>query len=105
MAGKKKKKNCHVSIMSRRTDKGRDKKEREAIANQEQREKRKHEREKLKEAASKPIGPLPTRELCQHERIREDIMREREEAMAKFKFYENLEETKKSIGFYGKDKT
>ena len=82
--------------------------EREAMANrlkQEQGEKRKQEREKLKEAASKPIDPLPTRELCQYERIREDIIREREEAMAKFKFYENLEETKKSIGFYGKDKT
>ena len=85
-----------------------EKREREAMANrlkQEQGEKRKQEREKLKEAASKPIDPIPTRELCQYEQIREDIIREREEAMAKFKFYENLEETNKSIGFYGKDKT
>ena len=52
---------------------------------------------------AKPIDPLPERELCQYERIREDIIKEREEAMAKFKFFENLEKTKKSIGIYKHD--
>ena len=66
---------------------------------QEQKEKRQRRRDELKQAITKPIDPFPERELCQYEKIREDIIREREEAMAKFKFYEDLEETKKAIGF------
>ena len=65
---------------------------------QEQKEKRQRRRDELKKAITKPIDPFPERELCQYEKIREDIIREREEAMAKFKFYEDLEETKKAIG-------
>ena len=47
-----------------------------------------------------PVTPLPKRELCKYERIREDIIREREEAMAQSKFFENLEKTKTEIGLY-----
>ena len=50
---------------------------------------------------ARPIDPLPERELCQYEKIREDIIQEREEALAKFCFYEDLYKTKKAIGFYG----
>ena len=39
---------------------------------------------------ARPIDPLPERELCQYEKIREDIIQEREEALAKFCFYEDL---------------
>ena len=49
---------------------------------------------------AKPIDSLPVSEMCQYEKIRESIIKEREEAMAKCKFFENLSETKKEIGFY-----
>ena len=83
-----------------------EKREREVLSKrlkEEQKEKKKIRKQKLKEAMAKPIDPLPERELCQYERIREDIIKEREEAMAKFKFFENLEKTKKSIGIYKHD--
>ena len=44
-------------------------------------EKRKKDKER-KEQMAKPIDPLPERELCQYEKIRESIIKEREEAMA-----------------------
>ena len=47
-----------------------------------------------------PIDPLPERELCQYEKIRDDIIREREEAMAKCKYFDDLQSFKKEIGFY-----
>ena len=53
---------------------------------------------------AQPIDPLPERELCQYEKIRENIIKEREEAMAKYNFFENLNDTKKDIGFYKADK-
>ena len=37
--------------------------------------------------------------MCQYEKIREDNIRERNEAMAKFEFYEDLEKTMEEIGF------
>ena len=40
----------------------------------------------MKRAAAKPIDPLPERELCQYEKIREDIIKER--------FFEELNKTK-----------
>ena len=43
--------------------------------------------------------------MCQYEKIREDNIRERNEAMAKFEFYEDLEKNKEEIGFPGKIKT
>ena len=65
---------------------------------QEMVEKREKKKEERKAAMEKPVAPLPERELCKYERIREDIIREREEAMAKSKFFENLEKT---ISFHG----
>ena len=67
---------------------------------QEIKEKRQKKNEERKSAMEKPVAPLPKRELCKYERIREDIIKEREEAMAKFKFFENLEKTKQEIGLY-----
>ena len=54
----------------------------------------------MKIAFAKPMAPLPERELCQYEKIREDIIRERNEAMANFKFFEDLQKTKETIGFH-----
>ena len=81
-----------------------EKREREAMANQiklEQKDRREKKKEKLRQAMARPIDPLPERELCQYEKIREDIIQEREEALAKFCFYEDLYKTKQAIGFYG----
>ena len=66
---------------------------------EEQKEKRLIKREELKRAIAKPIDPLPERELCQYEKIREDIIRERQEAMANCGFFEDLNQTKEAIGF------
>ena len=63
-------------------------------------EKRQMKNEERKAAMEKPLTPLPKRELCEYEEIREDIIRGREEAMAQFQFFENLEKTKKDIGLY-----
>ena len=48
------------------------------------------------------MEPLPYSELCRYEQIREDIIREREDAMAKFNFYESLDKTKEDIGLYSR---
>ena len=74
----------------------------ENIRKQKLKEKRQKEREKLKEAIATPIDPLPERELCQYEQIREDIIRERKGAMDRFNFYEDLKKTKEEIGFIPK---
>ena len=50
----------------------------------------------------KPVDPLPEQQLCKYEKIREDIIRERREAMANCGFFENLHETKVDIGLYTK---
>ena len=63
-------------------------------------EKRQKKNEERRAAMEKPVTPLPKRELCQYEKIREEIIRERQEAMVQFQFFENLEKTKKDIGFY-----
>ena len=41
--------------------------------------------------------------MCRYEKLREDIIKEREEAMHKFNFYEDLHQTKKDIGLYSKE--
>ena len=69
---------------------------------QEIKEKRQKKYEERKKAMETPVNPLPKRELCKYERIREDIIREREEAMEQFKFFEDLEKTKMEIGLYKK---
>ena len=60
--------------------------------NKENRQKKNKER---KEAMDKPVNPLPTREMCQYEKIREGIIKEREEAMNKCNFFKNLLDAKK----------
>ena len=49
------------------------------------------------------VDPLPERQLCEYEKLREDIIRERREAMANCGFFENLLETKVDIGLYAKN--
>ena len=45
-----------------------------------------------------PLKPLPERELCEYERMRERNIREREEAMAASNFFKDLQDYKKTIG-------
>ena len=80
-----------------------DQEEREAMVLQKkmkQKEMRQKRNELIKKAAAVPLDPLPERELCQYEKIREDIIKERKEAMAKFNFFDDLENTKKEIGLH-----
>ena len=65
-----------------------------------QKEKRRQKEKERKEAMNKPVQPLPERELCQYEKIREDNIKERKEAMAKCHFFDDLHEVKKDIGFF-----
>ena len=51
-------------------------------------------RKALKEALKKPIPALPVRELSEYEKLRENNIKERYEAMKKIKFFEELEEAK-----------
>ena len=46
-----------------------------------------------------PLDPLPERQLCEYEKIREDIIEERRLAMEECKFFEDLKNTKQEIGF------
>ena len=54
----------------------------------------KEKRKALKEALKKPIPALPVRELSEYEKLRENNIKERYEAMKKIKFFEELEEAK-----------
>lgn len=65
-------------------------------------EKRQKKNKERRAAMQQPVNPLPERKLCQYEIIREEIIREREELMAKFEFMENLKKTKEEIGLYKK---
>ena len=65
---------------------------------QKEKEKRQQKRKKIKQALNKPLEPLPKRELCQYEKIREQIISERKRYMAKYNSYENLEQAKKDMG-------
>ena len=64
-----------------------------------QREKRRQKEKERKEAMNKPVLPLPERELCDYEILRDKNVREREKAMAESGFFEDLNEYKKKIGF------
>ena len=46
---------------------------------------------------AKPIDPLPERELCQYEKIRENILNEREEVMDRYNFLENRNDAKRKM--------
>ena len=64
----------------------------------ERRNKKDRERkEAAKKAMNKPIDALPVREMCEYEKIRESIIKERNEAMAKCKFFEELNEAKNNM--------
>ena len=81
--------------------------EKEALVRYKKNEKKKKmqaKREQVKKAMATPLSPLPERELCQYEKIRENIIKEREEALAKHEFFEDLHRTKVKIGLYQKDK-
>ena len=68
---------------------------------QQRREKKKEKDKERKEAMGKPVNPLPAQEMCQYEKIRESIIKEREEAMANCNFFEDLLDAKRKMGFFG----
>jgi hypothetical protein len=45
-----------------------------------------------------PIDPLPEKELCSYEKLRDDIIKEREKAMMECGFFDELNKTKKEFG-------
>lgn len=63
-------------------------------------EKRKLKEKINKEAMNNPIQPLPERDLCEYEKLREKNIKEREEAMAACQFFEDMNDYKKEIGFH-----
>ena len=63
----------------------------------ERNEKRRQRYKEYKEKLAIPLDPLPKRELCPYEKIRENNIQERKEAMRKCGFFEDLEKTKKKI--------
>ena len=65
----------------------------------EKRLKREMKEREQREAMKKPLDPLPERELCDYEKLRESNINERQEAMAKCKFFQDLMEFKEEIGF------
>jgi hypothetical protein len=67
-------------------------------------EKRKQKQAERKEAMAIPVAPIPEKELCAYEKIRDDIIKEREAAMAKCNFFEDLDQLKKDVGLETKDK-
>ena len=62
------------------------------------REKRKQKELERKEAMAIPVAPIPEKELCPYEQMREDNIKEREAAMAECKFFESLNCMKKEMG-------
>ena len=63
-----------------------------------QKEKRQQKEMERKEAMEEPVPPLPEKELCEYEKLRERNIKEREEAMAASDFFEDLSEYKQKIG-------
>ena len=61
-------------------------------------ERRKQKERERKEAMNNPLKPLPTRELCEYERLREQRITEIKEAMAASNFFDDLKDYKKNIG-------
>lgn len=64
----------------------------------ERNEKRRQKYKENKEKLAIPLDPLPERELCPYEQLRENNIQERKEAMRKCGFFEDLDKTKKHIG-------
>ena len=70
----------------------------------EERKKKLKEKRRLKQLERKeemaiPLEPLPERELCPYEKVRENIIKERENAMIESGFFEDLLKAKKEMGF------
>jgi hypothetical protein len=65
---------------------------------EERKEKRKQKYKEIKEKMATPIDPLPKPKLCAYEKLREDIIEEREKAMRESGFFEDLRKTKEEIG-------
>ena len=61
-------------------------------------EKRKEKNEKIKAAMKVPIGAPPVKEMSKYEKIRLNIIKEREQAMAESGFFDDLLQYKKNIG-------
>ena len=61
-------------------------------------EKRKQKEMERKQAMATPISPLPERELCPYEKLRANIIQEREDAMRESGFFDDLMDMKKDIG-------
>ena len=62
------------------------------------RERRHQKNEKLRAAMNIPIVPNPEKELCEYEKLRMRIIKEREQAMAESGFFDDLIDYKKRIG-------
>ena len=60
-------------------------------------EKRMQKQMERKQKMETAIDPLPDRELCPYEKLREEIIKEREKAMADSGFFEDLINTKREI--------
>ena len=65
---------------------------------EEEKEKRKRKRKEMKEAMKKPIPPIPVSERCPYEKVREQIIKEREDAMIESGFFDDLLNYKNKIG-------
>ena len=63
------------------------------------REKRKQKEEELKAAMQHPVPPLPEKEMCEYEKLRENNIKEREKAMEEAGYFEDLHNYKRKIGF------
>ena len=64
-----------------------------------QKEKRKQKLEERKAAMAIPLAPLPQRELCAYEKMREANIKERKDAMDANDFFESLRSMKADFGF------
>ena len=62
------------------------------------REERKEKEKQRKEAMSIPLPPLPERDLCPYEKLREKNIKERHDAMLKSNFFDDLSQFKVNIG-------
>ena len=64
----------------------------------EAKEKRRKTYEELKAAMNTPIGSFPETDLCEYEKLREQNIKDREQAMEESGFFEDFHKYKKKIG-------
>ena len=64
----------------------------------EKQEKRRKKYEELQALKNTPISPLPEKDLCEYEKLREKNIKEREQAMLESGFFEDFNDYKKKIG-------